>query len=99
MNRAIPLRVPEDFSGDAMLYELDPPYDIVKGDEIERISHVVVSAVDLPTFVGLSDRDSETMVFPATDEGILDWGELAMVPFKSHSEALQELDGYIIAPE
>lgn len=66
MNKAIPLRVPEGFNGDAMIYELDPPYNCVEGDEIEQISHVVVSAVDLPIFVGLSMRESETMVFPAT---------------------------------
>lgn len=87
MNKAIPLRVPEGFIGDAMLYELDPPYNRVKGDEIEQISHVVVSAIDLPI---------ETMVFPATEKGVLSWSELVMVPFKSHSEALRNLDNYII---
>lgn len=77
--------------GDAAVYKLTPPLD----------SHefVVVSAVDLDYGgfgIGLGLRDSETMIFPSDGERVIDWGELAMVPLKSHSEALAEL-GYEVS--
>ncbi|KTR02083.1 hypothetical protein NS184_16915 [Curtobacterium luteum] len=79
------------------MYKLDPP---VKHkdyfDEVEQeYSYVVVSAVDMP--ISIADyRTAETMIFPSDGNGVIDWGELVMVPYKSHADALTVL-GYEVA--
>ena len=91
--------------GDIAIYKLDPPYvehpyqwgDTVKPDITHE--YVAVSAVDLDFggFFSPGDyRTSETMIFPADTEAVTDWGALAMVPYKSHVDALKDL-GYEIA--
>ena len=57
---------------------------------------IVVSAVDLPPVPNY--RTSETMIFPGSLDGIEDWGELAMIPYKSHADALERI-GYTIINE
>jgi hypothetical protein len=78
--------------GDAAVYRLDPPHF---GTE-----YVVVSAVDLNFFgsFGNDGRTSETMIFACADaEGEdINYGDLALIPYKSHADALAELD-YVIA--
>lgn len=90
MSTATLVKKLDNMRGDAAVYELDPPLD--------EIRFVTVSAVDL-NFGGfdMGDyRNSETMIFPSDGETTTDWGELAMIPYKSHTDALADL-GYDLA--
>ena len=97
MGTATKVRDITDMRGEASLYRLDPPLE-------DGTTLVIASAVDLTSAVhaldsafGNSYRRSETMVFPASDGGgVSDWGELEMVPWKSHSDALKAL-GYEVS--
>ena len=74
--------------GEAALYRVDPPLE--DGTDL-----VVASAVDLPIVIP-SYRTSETMVFPATDDGeAKDWAEIGFVGYKSHADALADA-GYTL---
>lgn len=97
MARAVKVKTLDGFNGDAAVYKLEPPIKHkVYLDEVEQeYSYVVVSAVDLP-IVTANYRTSETMAFPSDGNDIIDWGELVMVPHKSHADALTEL-GYEVA--
>jgi hypothetical protein len=80
------------FRGDAALYRLDPPME-------DETVLVIASAVDLDFggFHPANYRTSETMVFPATEDGeIADWGEIGFAAHKSHADALKDM-GYDIA--
>jgi hypothetical protein len=76
-------------AGDMAVYELTPPFRM---DADAVLDHVVVSSVDLPILLS-GYRTEETMIFASDGENVTDWGELVMVPYKSHEDALREL-GY-----
>ena len=89
--------------GDMAIYRLVPPYvehrtNWADGTQIEVKHHfVAVSAVNLDLGVVIpSYRTSETMIFPSDGDDVSDWGELAMVPEKSHASALEQL-GYAVS--
>lgn len=87
MGTATKVRSLTGFRGDAALYKLDPPH--ASGE------WVIVSAVDLDFggFIVAEHRTSETMVFPATEDGeIADWCEIGFAPKKSHADALSDMD-------
>lgn len=92
MGTATKVRALTGFRGDAALFRLDPPLD-------DGSAFVVASAVDLD-FGGFDAGDyrkSETMTFPATEDGeVSSWGELGFVPYKSHADALKSM-GYDVA--
>lgn len=92
MGTATKVRDVTGFRGEAALYRLDPPLE--DGTDL-----VVASAVDL-NFGGFTPTDyrhSETMVFPAGEDGkVTDWGEVGFVAYKSHADALQDM-GYDVA--
>jgi len=97
MATAVMVKMLDGFNGDAAVYQLKPPFKHKDYfDEEEReYTHVVVSAVDLP--IAISDyRTSETMIFPSDGDKVTDWSELAMVPMKSHTDALDQI-GYEVA--
>lgn len=93
----------EGARGDMRIYRLDPPYDChdwkADDDELMQYEYVAVSAVNLD-FGGFSMRNyrtGETMIFPANEEGPIDYGDLVMIEYKSHADALAQLgDGYLI---
>jgi len=104
MSTATLVKSLDGMRGDARIYKLDPPYvehpysygDDVKPD-IEH-EYVTVSAVDL-NFGGFdmgNYRTAETMIFPSDGEDTTDWGALAMIPYKSHEDALADL-GYAVS--
>jgi len=93
MSTATKTKTLEGWRGDAAIYKLDPPTDA-------GLEYVVVSAVDLDFGNIGTDmswyRKSETMIFPSDGDDVLDFGELVMVPEKSHASALADL-GYEVA--
>lgn len=64
-------------------------------------TYYIISAVDLrpdgltavfDSFLGTGMRTSETMAFEAdADAAIIDWSDLAMVPFKDHWACIDDL--------
>lgn len=85
MGTATKVRDLTGFRGNAALYKLDPPHS--SGE------WVIASAVDLDFggFIVSDYRTSETMVFPATEDGeIADWGEIGFAAHKSHADALSD---------
>lgn len=77
----------EGWQGDAAVYRLDPPLD---AHEFVVVSSVTLG-ISLPNY-----RSSETMVFPSDGEDATDFGELTMIPYMSHEDALADL-GYEVA--
>jgi hypothetical protein len=88
----------DGFTGEAVLFELDPPLEEKPWDEndkSERHRYVVVSA----TTAMMSGP--ETYIFPATKTGrIKDWGELpgSFRGGLSHEEALRRAGYSVVAP-
>jgi hypothetical protein len=92
MNTAVFVKdVQGEWLGEVKLWKLEPP---CCGTE-----YGVTSAVDLPRLSFPGYRTEETMVFPANADGELDsWEEIAMVPYKSHVDALLDMSYTVKEP-